>query len=119
VSRSHFVNANLVDTWNTSWSNSVSNDSGAGTLLSLVQYQGLKYPPWTWDELAFPKINLTAASGDSDIVSFSTDSPASPEYMTVPALRASLNWAVLTGEDVKIENYFGPSSHPGTLITGV
>lgn len=49
-----------LDTFNTSWSSyGAYEDGGAGQLLSLIVWQNLSYPAWTYDDLAIPQLALS------------------------------------------------------------
>lgn len=49
-----------LDTFNTSWSSyGAYEDGGAGRLLSLIVWQNLSYPAWTYDDMAIPQLALS------------------------------------------------------------
>lgn len=49
-----------LDTFNTSWSSyDAYEDGGAGQSLSLIVWQNLSYPAWTYDDLAIPQLALS------------------------------------------------------------
>ena len=75
-----------IDSFNTSWLNSATNDSSAAVLTSLTESLNLTYPQSTYDELAFPGLILSNGT---------TMSSNSSLQVVSPALRASLSCSVM------------------------
>ncbi|OJD11115.1 hypothetical protein AJ78_08049 [Emergomyces pasteurianus Ep9510] len=116
---SHSVTASRTDAWNMALKNYSSNDGNAGLVFSLLQYHNLSTPPWTWNELVFPKIQIDALNTHFESLGQEEDAAQSPiSYtFTLPALRPSLKCSLLTIDDIQLENFYGPGSHSGTYRT--
>ncbi|ROW18142.1 hypothetical protein VPNG_00173 [Cytospora leucostoma] len=78
-----------LDTFNTSWSSSGPyEDGGAGQLLSLIIWQNLSYPAWTYDDLAIPQLSLIPNNNNA----VSAAAAAGQTFqVSVPARRAILS----------------------------
>ncbi|KKZ68312.1 hypothetical protein EMCG_05987 [[Emmonsia] crescens] len=116
---SHSTMASTTDAWDTTLTNYSSNDGNAGLVFSLLQYHNLTTPPWTWNELVFPKIRVDTSNTHFESLDQDKDAPQNPTTytFTLPALRASLNCRLLTADDIELNNYYGPGSHSGTFRT--
>ena len=81
-----------VDQFNLSWTNSVNNDSNAGNTFALIEKFNLSYPKFTYDELAFPTIQI------------SDQNEAAQDVLQVqlPATRATLNCTVVPSQGVTV-----------------
>lgn len=79
-----------LDTFNPHWPNSVSDDSGAAALLSLLEHNRSQlYPNFVYDQFAFQSIQL------KDVGTSSTLDSSLTTNGTIQALRASLSCTVL------------------------
>lgn len=81
----------VQDTFSTTWHNSVANDSSAAVVSSLIEAASLSYPPFTHDQLAFPRLlqnyTVSQSAGSDDLL-----------LIQLPALRGSLSCDVLAKE---------------------
>lgn len=76
-----------LDTFNTSWSSyGAYEDGGAGQLLSLIVWQNLSYPAWTYDDLAIPQLALSPGT----TLAVAEDPEDQTFQVSVPARRAIL-----------------------------
>lgn len=81
-----------VDQFNLNWTNSVNNDSNAGTMFALIEEFNLSYPKFTYDELALPAIQLPDQNqAAQDIL-----------QVQLPAARATLNCTVVPSQGVTV-----------------
>lgn len=92
VSGSSGISIQRVDQFNLNWTNSVNNDSNAGTMFALIEEFNLSYPKFTYDELALPTIEL----GDQ--------SQETSEMLQVqlPAVRATLDCTVVPSQGITV-----------------
>ena len=92
VPGSSSISIQRVDQFNLSWTNSVNNDSNAGTMFALIEKFNLSYPKFTYDELALPTIQL------------SNQNEAAQEVLQVqlPAMRATLDCTVVTSHGITV-----------------
>lgn len=86
------ISVQRVDHFNLSWTNSVNNDSNAGTMFALTEKYNLSCPRFTYDELALPTIQL------------SDQNQAAQDVLQVrlPATRATLNCTVVPSQDITV-----------------
>ncbi|KAH8881089.1 hypothetical protein GQ53DRAFT_889115 [Thozetella sp. PMI_491] len=84
----------LMDQFNTAWSDSALDDGGAAVLLSGFQGLNLSLPAWTDSELVFPKLQLS--NSDMKLIN-DTKEPAIT--VLVPAMRADLNCSIIPESD--------------------
>lgn len=87
-----------TDTFGVTWSGPPLDDSGAGQALSLIVWQNLSDPQWTYDDLVFP--NLALSEADVDAVT-----PAGGMTVMVPARRAVLDCDITGPEKVTVGTY--------------
>jgi hypothetical protein len=100
----------LQDTFNTSWENSVSNDSSAAVVASLIEAANLSYPPFTYAELAFPRLlqndTVSQSAGPDDLL-----------FVQLPALRGSLSCDVLPKDQYNVsESYNSRINSAGVSV---
>lgn len=86
------ISVQQVDQFNLNWTNSVNNDSNAGTMFDLIEEFNLSYPRFTYNELALPTIQLP----DQD--------QGAQEMLQVqlPAVRATLNCTVVPSQGIDV-----------------
>ncbi|KAL2285150.1 hypothetical protein FJTKL_08377 [Diaporthe vaccinii] len=78
-----------LDNFNTSWSSYDAYEDGeAGQVLSLIVWQNLSYPAWTYDDLAIPQLSLITKS-DNTVDAAATEDQTF--QVSVPARRAILS----------------------------
>ncbi|KAH8668581.1 hypothetical protein BX600DRAFT_259514 [Xylariales sp. PMI_506] len=89
------VEANLVDSFNTSWYGSALDDGGAGQILNGIIWENLSYPDWTYEDLSIPQISLNTTTSQlkASATSLST---------TLPARRAILNCTYTDPDEVMV-----------------
>ncbi|KIW59301.1 hypothetical protein PV05_03756 [Exophiala xenobiotica] len=88
-----------VDAFNTSWADSVTNDSSAAVLTSLTESLNLAYPAFTYDQLAFPAIPSPR----------NIDMTAAPQLLIkYPALRASMMCSSLDLDSFNVSASYVP-----------
>lgn len=88
------------------------DDREAGTTTSLLLYQNLSYPQWTYGDLVFPEVSIPASINLQQNYSATTVSEPAKLTVTVPALRASLNCTTVSDEVV-------PSVYPVTQASEI
>lgn len=81
-----------VDQFSLDWTNSLNNDSNAGTTIALIEKFNLSYPKFTYDELAFPKIRL---SDQNEVLQ-------NVLQVQLPATRATLNCTVIPSQGITV-----------------
>ncbi len=86
------ISVQQVDQFNLSWTNSVNNDSHAGTMFALIEKFELSYPRFTYDELALPTIQLLDRNEAADDVL----------QVKLPATRAALNCTVVPSQGITV-----------------
>ncbi|EXJ93202.1 hypothetical protein A1O3_01759 [Capronia epimyces CBS 606.96] len=88
-----------LDNFNTTWANSVTNDSSAAVVVSLIEAANLSYPPFTYEELALPKLqyaeDMTASTAPDSLVD-----------ALLPALRGSLACSMLQPDQFNLSGSF-------------
>lgn len=84
VSTPRLVDLVAQDSWNMSFHQALSTDKGAALVSSLIETANLSYPAFTFDELAFPTLDLNGSDDSAGNVS------AGLVDARVPALRAEL-----------------------------
>ncbi|CAD6574065.1 MAG: hypothetical protein ASARMPREDX12_006370 [Alectoria sarmentosa] len=80
------------DQFNLTWTNSVNNDSNAGTMFALIEESNLSYPKFTYDELALPTIQLVDQGPDTHEIL----------QVQLPATRATLNCTVVPSQGITV-----------------
>ena len=80
-----FVTLRPLDSFDVTWKNSAVVDNGAAVLTSLSESANLSYAPFTYEDLAFPRLALVENSTALEVSANST------LYMSLPAWRGSLN----------------------------
>ena len=81
-----------IDQFNLNWTNSVNNDSNAGTTFALIEEFNFAYPKFTYDELALPAIQLPDQNqAAQDIL-----------QIQLPAARATLNCTVVPPQGITV-----------------
>ncbi|EXJ91399.1 hypothetical protein A1O1_04511 [Capronia coronata CBS 617.96] len=78
----------ILDSFNTTWTNSVANDTSAAVVVSLIEAANLSYPASTYGELALPKVQLAEFAARNAPQGSRLDS-------SLPVLRGSLNCSIL------------------------
>ncbi|KIW23379.1 uncharacterized protein PV07_11585 [Cladophialophora immunda] len=80
---------------NSNWTSydGATSDGTAGISLGLIEQQGAPYPPFTFDELAFPEFTIPASTQVDNV----TDEGVT---VTLPATRASLDCVFVPPEKV-------------------
>lgn len=92
-----------VDNFDVAWNGTAFEDDGAGEALSLIVWQNMSYPDWTYNDLAIPTITLDGI--DPDLTSKMTVLTT-----TVPARRAVLDCDYTSPQNVTVSiNSFGSS----------
>jgi Protein of unknown function (DUF3433) len=86
-----------LDQFHTVWNNSVGNDNSAAALTTLTESLNFTYPKFTYGELAFPTISLSAST---KIETF--DAGQVPLTLRIPALRASLDCTIVPYSDYNV-----------------
>ena len=81
-----------IDQFNLNWTNSVKNDSNAGTMFALTEKQNFSYPRFTYDEIVLPRIQLTGQNEASQDVL----------QVQLPATRAALNCTVVPPQGITV-----------------
>lgn len=81
-----------LDRFNLSWTNSVNNDSNAGTMFALHRDSNLSYTKFTYDELALPIVQLSDQSESAQDVL----------QVKLPATRATLNCTVIPSQGITV-----------------
>ena len=102
-----------IDTFTTTWSNSVLNDSSAAVLTSLSESLNLTYPRSTYEELALPGLQSTPSRVPS------TPNAQSVLSIRLPSLRASLNCTALDSSQYNLTTSYNPAVGPGATIRAV
>ncbi|KAF2116203.1 hypothetical protein BDV96DRAFT_45290 [Lophiotrema nucula] len=92
VNSQRSTTAQRLDTWDPTWAtDSAANDSGAALTLNMILHQNLTYPRWTWDELAFPIIEIDHPHASGLPPHSPTTGSDGPAYlMNLSALRGNL-----------------------------
>lgn len=86
------ISIQQVDQFNLNWTNSVNNDSNAGTMFVLVEEFNLSYPKFTYDELALPTVQLPSQNEETyDLL-----------QLQLPATRATLNCTVVPTQGITV-----------------
>ncbi len=92
VSGSSEISIQQIDQFNLNWTNSVNNDSNAGTMFALIKDSNLSYPKFTYDELALPRVQPSdqnqAAQGVLQV--------------QLPATRATLSCTVVSSQGITV-----------------
>lgn len=86
------VSVQQVDQFNLNWTNSVNNNSIAGSMFALVEKFNLSYPKFTYDELALPTVQV------------SDQNKAAQNMLQVqlPAARGTLNCTVVPWQGITV-----------------
>lgn len=91
-----------VDTFDFNQGSLSTDDNLAGTITSLIVYQNLSYPPWTYQDLVFPTV-ASPMLGDILAAHNSTAETAAVSVTVVlPAVRASLNCSAVPSNAIKL-----------------
>lgn len=77
------VSVNRLDQFNTSWTNSVKNDSSAAVVASLTESLGLEYPQFTYGELALPALRAATPTNNANGSNLAL-------WIEIPVLRSDL-----------------------------
>ncbi|EXJ53817.1 hypothetical protein A1O7_09153 [Cladophialophora yegresii CBS 114405] len=89
----------MLDSFDQTWTNSVLNDNGAAVVSSLIEAANLSYPPNTYEDVAFPRLQLS--DGYSGSVANTT-----LLNTNIPALRASLRCESLNSTQYNVTASF-------------
>lgn len=101
---SQHVSLNRLDQFNTTWLNSVLNDSSAAVVTSLTESLGLDYPQYTYSELALPTLQTSNTN-----YSVNASSQTQPLLqIQLPALRSDLSCVQLAPETVNVSASYDP-----------
>ncbi|KAI1609894.1 hypothetical protein EDD36DRAFT_59360 [Exophiala viscosa] len=104
LSLSQNVSMNRLDQFNTTWLNSVLNDSSAAVVSSLTESLGLDYPQFTYDELALPKLQMADTQ-------YSVNTSSQTQQLLqiqLPVLRSDLSCVQLAPEAMNVTARFEP-----------
>ncbi|KIW80320.1 hypothetical protein Z517_06935 [Fonsecaea pedrosoi CBS 271.37] len=107
------VQIQSTDSFNTTWGNSVLNDSGAAVLTSLSESLNLTYPRFTHEEFALPGLQTTTSQTSGPV---DTDAMLSVE---LPSLRASLNCTSFGLSQFNVTTSYNPKVGPGATVRAV
>jgi hypothetical protein len=97
ISIARNVTVQRLDQFHTVWKNSVGNDNSAAALTTLTESLNLTYPKFTYEELAFPTIGLSASTKIETL-----DTGQVPLTLRIPALRASLDCTIVPYSDYNV-----------------
>ena len=86
------ISIQRLDQFNLSWTNSVNNDSNAGTIFGLIELFDLSYPKFSYDGLALPTVQLSDQKGAAQDVL----------RVQLPATRATLNCTVVPPSGITV-----------------
>jgi Protein of unknown function (DUF3433) len=96
------VTASIASSWDVAWPNSTLNDSGAASILDLIQHRSASFPSNVWNDLVFPDIaDVQIDGGRSRII----DPTSQNYYFNVTAIRPVLACDVV--EDGAIQWWSG------------
>jgi len=101
------------DSFSLSWTDSFTSDKGAAAMLDLVMHNGLKYPQFTYEGLAFPSISLNNSQVSTD-----SQARASGSYSQIlDAYRGNLRCEVLSPDafNVTTEQAGSESAFPNDM----
>ncbi|KAK7996586.1 hypothetical protein PG989_004626 [Apiospora arundinis] len=102
-----------TDSFGVAWNGSTAfQDGGAAQALSLITWQNLTYPQWTYDDLVFPSLALGAGALAGGLEA------AQRVTVTVPARRAILECDINEPEKVKV-GMISKTSHEFTIFTDI
>ena len=82
---------NQLDVFNLTWTNSYADDNGAAATLSLVEHLNTSYPDFTYGEIAFTSIALSALDKNPEELAI----VSGPATAVIPVLRANLDCMIL------------------------
>lgn len=91
------ISIQQIDQFNLNWTNSVNNDSYAGTAFAMIEDFDLFYPRFTYDGLALPTVQL------SDHIEVTQG----VLQVQLPATRATLNCTVVPLSDITVSTRIG------------
>lgn len=97
VAGSSDVSLQQTDRFNLSWTNSVNNDSNAGTMFASIENSNISYPTFTYDELALPTVQL------------SNQNKATQDKLQIrlPATRTTLDCTVVPAQGINVSTSNG------------
>ncbi|KAK8010068.1 hypothetical protein PG990_009033 [Apiospora arundinis] len=102
-----------TDSFGVAWNGSTTfQDGGAAQALSLITWQNLTYPQWTYDDLVFPSLTLGAGALVGGLEA------AQRVTVTVPARRAVLDCDINKPEKVKV-GMTSKTSYEFTIFTDI
>jgi hypothetical protein len=114
VNHARSASVRTIDSFNSTMD--LANVDGATTradlLGGLIVNSNLPYPSWTYDELAFPKLELVPDGSDNDTLSSNNDTRVLKAR--IPALRGGLTCKVFPANDIY---YYGGGG--GTVMLAV
>ncbi|KIW22653.1 uncharacterized protein PV07_10930 [Cladophialophora immunda] len=95
VDRTDRVNISLLNTFNASWTTSLSSGDEASASANQILNNGADYPQWTYQDLAFP-----ALSSSEDELGLKLETQTANLTTILPALRGKLDCYMTRSDEV-------------------
>ncbi|KAJ9640764.1 hypothetical protein H2204_003053 [Knufia peltigerae] len=97
----HTASLQAVDSIQPKWTNSVTSDSSAAVVVSLIEAANLSYPSFTYEDIALPQLryeNAKTTTNNSTLID-----------VQVPSYRGSLSCDMLRPHQFNVSSSFNPA----------
>lgn len=92
------VSITQTDSFSLKWTDSFSNDNGAGAVMNLIMHQNFSYPQFTYEGLVFPKLSLNNSALTTNTLATISGSST---YL-LPAVQANLKCDVIPSDSFSL-----------------